>query len=415
MHWCGRARATSCVIEFGLIAFVELPWLRVSPDGIAIFLDTDGVVRVALVEYKCPFGLAESADHPYVKHPQNTPPQYLIQVQSVAGLVSLLEHQPGWKRILARRLASLSASVPACAALASRFRADADAAQAKDRASVDACIRTAFFGVWQPQQLWVTHHALDSDAFCSGLLPRLRSWFFDAFLPAATHKFNGRLAHGETTPQVHAPLAGDMLSDEQLDAVAQSIALAQTQKESAELVESNVQALLPSHKKSTSIRPRAFVALLLRLADAYEQMDAYDVRALRLRAMAHAEYNAEDNADKEDEDKALPCLPSQDVLEASLRALCRAGAKARASASASASAGISVREFCAARDALSTLLKDGDARFRVVTLQWLVDRAIQVGEAEAEAEETADAIEARVFEAWVCADAERAAHALWHS
>ena len=176
-----------------------------------------------------------------------------------------------------------------------------------------------------------------------------------------------------------------------------------------------MQALLPSHKKSTSIRPRAFVALLLRLADAYEQMDAYDVRALRLRAMAHAEYNAEDNADKEDEDKALPCLPSQDVLEASLRALCRAGAKARASASASASAGISVREFCAARDALSTLLKDGDARFRVVTLQWLVDRAIQVGEAEAEAEETADAIEARVFEAWVCADAERAAHALWHS
>lgn len=209
------AKAVSAVLEFGLIAFPQTPWMRVSPDGVALFKDVDGRFRVALVEFKCPFYLWDAPDHPYAKYPKNTPPQYNAQIQGIMGFLNMDTHAADWRRVLTAHLATAAPAVAAAVAAA----------------PLDVRVTECFFVVWQPRQLWITRRDYDAAYFGGTVFPALKAWYFKEFLPAATHKYNGRLAFGGTAPA--RMLEGSVLTDEQLAVAARSAAMAAADKERA--------------------------------------------------------------------------------------------------------------------------------------------------------------------------------------
>lgn len=145
--------------EEGLLTFPGCPWIGVSPDGLVTYVNPDtGAVQTDLIEYKCPYYLASSVDHPYAKYPRNTPPQYFAQVQGVSNYLNLFSE--------------------------GRYT-----------------VSRIWFVVWQPHQLWITEHEVDKRFFAEDMFSKMKAWYFGKFLPAMTHKHNGMLAMGEVSPQ----------------------------------------------------------------------------------------------------------------------------------------------------------------------------------------------------------------------
>ena len=142
-------------VEENLIKFSAEPWMAVSPDGLVTY-KRGGKLFVDLVEFKCPAYLRNTLIHPYAKYPQNTPPHYRAQTQGIMGYLN--EHHPQWK------------------------------------------IGKCWFVVWQPHQSWITEQAFDLKEY-SAFKETLKSWYFSKLLPVLTHKHNGLLVKGESSPQ----------------------------------------------------------------------------------------------------------------------------------------------------------------------------------------------------------------------
>jgi len=138
--------------EENLMKYADTPWMGVSPDGLVEYENGD----IELVEYKCPAYLRNTKDHPYAKHPKNTPPHYYAQIQGIMGYLNM----HGYK------------------------------------------IKKCWFVVWQPHQTWITEHAFDKEYYDTKLFPGVKNWYFQKFLPALTHKHNGLLDFGQIHPSV---------------------------------------------------------------------------------------------------------------------------------------------------------------------------------------------------------------------
>ena len=138
--------------EENLIKFMETPWMGVSPDGLVEYDNGD----IELVEFKCPAYLRNTKDHPYAKHPKNTPPQYYAQIQGIMGYLNM----HGYK------------------------------------------IKKCWFVVWQPHQTWITEHAFNKEYYDTKLFPGVKNWYFQKFLPALTHKHNGLIDFGQIHPSI---------------------------------------------------------------------------------------------------------------------------------------------------------------------------------------------------------------------
>jgi hypothetical protein len=225
-----HARAHSRVLEFGVLAMPgPQAWMRSSPDGVAMFLDVDGVFRLLFVEYKCPANLHSTDYHPYRKYPDNTPPYYKAQIQGGMGLLNEPANQAQWRRVLALTIENdanaITANAHAATAHDNAWAATAGDLVASLRATESAAGKlptintrfdTAHFVVWQRRQLWVTSAPYDDTYYRDFLLPRLGAWF-DDFLTAMTRKFNGQLVRGEVFVLPPA-LVGDSLDAEDPDA-----------------------------------------------------------------------------------------------------------------------------------------------------------------------------------------------------
>ncbi len=141
-------------IEENLVKFSEEPWMAVSPDGI-IKYKKGNEIHYELVEFKCPAYYRNTAGHPYSKYSFNIPPYYKSQIQGIMGYFS--RHHPLWK--------------------------------------TSKC----WFVVWQPHQTWITPHNFDPQYY-ETLHEKLQAWYFEKYLPALAHKFNGLLSIGDSRP-----------------------------------------------------------------------------------------------------------------------------------------------------------------------------------------------------------------------
>jgi len=128
--------------------FVERPWMAVSPDG---FLHKpDGTLE--LIEYKCP--LRQTDAHPYSRYEKCIPPYYHDQIQGIMGHLNDFGFN----------------------------------------------ISVAWFVVWQQHQTWIMKVPFLEDYWDTKLYPNLHAWYFEQYLPAATHKANGVLGPNEIEP-----------------------------------------------------------------------------------------------------------------------------------------------------------------------------------------------------------------------
>lgn len=200
------AAAKVRLLEFGLIVFPQTPWMGASPDGVVLYLDVDDTLKMDLVEFKCPFYLWNTPDHPYAKSDKNTPPYYNAQIQGIMGYLNA--HTDDWRAIVTTDLAD-------------------DAALQPHLATARWTFTQCWFVVWQPRQLWITRRDFDAAMYAERLFPALKAWYFDAFLPAATHKENGLLAFGEEEP-CGATLVAPDWTDAELAAVVAATEAAAT-------------------------------------------------------------------------------------------------------------------------------------------------------------------------------------------
>lgn len=130
-----------------LMKHERMPWLAVSPDGIA-----ETPSGTVLLEFKCP--LKDTDGHPYNKHKYCMPPYYFDQVQGILGFYNTVLEKP---------------------------------------------ISEALFVVWQPHQTWITRVPYDQ-TYWESLFPKLHTWYFEKYLPALVHKHNKTIVDGEVTP-----------------------------------------------------------------------------------------------------------------------------------------------------------------------------------------------------------------------
>jgi hypothetical protein len=266
--------------------------MRSSPDGVAVFLDVDGVFRMLFVEYKCPANLHSTDFHPYRKYPDNTPPYYKAQIQGGMGLLNEPAHAEQWRRVLALTIeqevvaiaraaevtsadtsadASADASAEAWARAAPRLlEALADPARAPS--IIDMRFDRAHFVVWQRHQLWVTHAPYDDAYYRTFLLPRLRAWF-EEFLAAMTHKFNGRLVRGEVAP-LSPDLVGERLDADDPDADAKLAARVQRNLAAAEAARQH-RAGLPGAARALPAWQSFHIAARLRALAAVYQAEGW--------------------------------------------------------------------------------------------------------------------------------------------
>ena len=142
--------------EVNMLKFSEEPWIAVSPDGLVHYVNEEGKKCTDLIEYKCPAYLRNTEKHPYAKHPANTPPYYMAQMQGIMGLIN--KHHKSLK------------------------------------------IERCWFVVWQPRQTWICYHNFDN-AYFLDLYEKLKEWYFGKYLVALTHKYNGCLEENETFPR----------------------------------------------------------------------------------------------------------------------------------------------------------------------------------------------------------------------
>lgn len=128
--------------ENGLVVGKETPWFGCSPDGVVHSLDTQGRPVKWLLEIKCPQKLYEGI-----------PPQYFDQIQALMGCMKL----------------------PFCD-----------------------------FVQWTPEDgLKVDRVPYDAEHWEQRMRPGLEEFYFKRLLPALTHKHNGNLDVGETTPSMN--------------------------------------------------------------------------------------------------------------------------------------------------------------------------------------------------------------------
>ena len=162
-----RVAASLVVEERGLIKYPATPWIGASPDGIARWVDPDGKTRRRLVEYKCPYFLHRTENHPYAKHGDPPlPPQYRAQIQGVMGMFADED-----KRIV-----------------------EDDETRSLREETWD--ITECDFVVWQPRKCWVSRIPFDEEYWSETLFPKLRKWFATSYLPAAVEQFNGMVNYG---------------------------------------------------------------------------------------------------------------------------------------------------------------------------------------------------------------------------
>ena len=140
--------------ECGLLKHHKQPWMAVSPDGILILEGNKGP-RYILIEYKCPFFLRDSDDHPYKKCTFNIPEYYMDQIQGILGLLN-------------------------------KFPELIPPLQKK---SFEMCL----FVVWQPKQIHITRVPYNKHYYENFLEPALKDWYFEQYLPFAVLKYNGQL------------------------------------------------------------------------------------------------------------------------------------------------------------------------------------------------------------------------------
>lgn len=164
LAWARTQDPNAKLHSFGLLKWSKTPWLAVSPDGVLEWT-RDGLHRFDLVEFKCPTRISTEG-HPYAKYPRNTPPYYLDQMLGIWGLVN--EH----------------GGIPI--------------------EGTTAPLLDAWFVVWQPTCVWITHHSFSMSNW-SELRVKLRKWYFGRFLPALLWHFHGMLEPGDPAP-TSAPL-----------------------------------------------------------------------------------------------------------------------------------------------------------------------------------------------------------------
>lgn len=129
--------------ESGLYINPSVPWLGCSPDGVITATRPDGSTFEYLLEIKCPF-----------KKRFYTPPvpaYYNCQIQGLMALMNL-----------------------------------------------DFCD----FVVWVPGRMQVTRVMASPTFWNEFMLPRLRGFYFDMYLPAYVAKCNGELEYGETSKRI---------------------------------------------------------------------------------------------------------------------------------------------------------------------------------------------------------------------
>lgn len=135
------------VFETGLHVAEEHPWTGCSPDGLVYTTnpDTNGDVT-ALLEIKCPFDgvpyqFMEAYQNVIVEGiPKGIPPYYYDQIQGTMGLL----HLP-W----------------------------------------------ADFAVWTPTKLYITRYPFNEEYFQQTLLPGLKQWYFEQFMPVLVQQQKG--------------------------------------------------------------------------------------------------------------------------------------------------------------------------------------------------------------------------------
>lgn len=150
------------VVERGVIRYSDTSWMAVSPDGIVEWRDpVTGHTRRRYLEIKCPYYLYHSETHPYEKYADNLPPEYKCQIQGGMGYLRMEDD---------RR----------------RSRGELPVWEIED----------ADFVVWTPKRFWVSRFPFDQHFFENDMYPKLQSWFFTLFLPAATAKYNRLLIPG---------------------------------------------------------------------------------------------------------------------------------------------------------------------------------------------------------------------------
>jgi hypothetical protein len=157
------------LFETGLLKHHTKPWLAVSPDGILRLEGSHGTAFV-LVEYKCPARLRDSEGHPYATSPDSVPEYYMDQMQGIMGLINTTPVDS--TSVL--KMAQESVGLPV----------------------KSGPMLWALFVVWQPHQLHVTLVPYRPSYYTEFLEPKLSTWYFQKYLPAAVLKFNGTLVQG---------------------------------------------------------------------------------------------------------------------------------------------------------------------------------------------------------------------------
>lgn len=164
------ADVSTSALEFfypGLYRFVEAPFLGVSVDCLFTYrCPVSGATVCQLAEYKAPYVLRHAPTHPYDKYPHNIPPYYYAQM--ALQMLVLHSFHPRWKP--------------------------------------DHC----WFGVWQPERMWVTSVPLLPPADRQLLLDAVRAFYFEDLLPALVRKANGsaRDDDGGSPPSLHVHVEG---------------------------------------------------------------------------------------------------------------------------------------------------------------------------------------------------------------
>lgn len=149
-------------VERGVIRYSETSWMAVSPDGVMEWREPlTGRTRRRYLEIKCPYYLYHSENHPYKKYEDNLPPEYKCQIQGGMGYLRMEDD---------RR----------------RERGELPLWEIED----------ADFVVWTPRRFWVSRFKYEPKFFEGELYPKLQTWFFTLFLPAATAKYNRLLIPG---------------------------------------------------------------------------------------------------------------------------------------------------------------------------------------------------------------------------
>lgn len=145
--------------HFGLLKSHAEPWLAVSPDGVLCITGLLGPLYI-LVEYKCPAGQRHAKGHPYERHPNCVPKYYMEQMQGIMGLLR------GHPELIGQK--SLQ--------------------EPESHLALPECL----FVVWQPDKAYITRVPFDAQHY-SEMHTKLKTWYFDLFLPAAYKKYLGHL------------------------------------------------------------------------------------------------------------------------------------------------------------------------------------------------------------------------------